>query len=48
MTEYHPVTKLLHWGIATHLVFFAAFTMHIGLVIKHQLFGRDGLLRRIL
>ena len=34
--------------IATHLAFFAAFTLHIGLVIKHQLLDRDGLLRRIL
>lgn len=34
--------------IATHLAFFAAFTLHIGLVIKHQFFDRDGLLRRML
>lgn len=34
--------------VASHVVFFAAVTAHVGLVLKHQLPGRDGLLRRML
>ena len=39
--------SLARW-FCTHLAFFAAFTLHIGLVMKHQFFDRDGLVRRIL
>lgn len=38
---------LLGVHIATHLTFFAAFAMHVGLVLKHQLVDRDRLLRRM-
>ncbi|MGH8959229.1 MAG: cytochrome b [Acidimicrobiia bacterium] len=34
--------------IVTHLVFFVVFTLHVGLVIKHQFFDRDRLLDRML
>ena len=34
--------------VTTHVVFFAAFAAHVGLVLKHQLVDRDGLLRRML
>lgn len=34
--------------IATHVTFFAAFAVHVGLVLKHQVLHRDGLLRRML
>ena len=34
--------------IATHLAFFAAFALHVGLVFKHQLVNRDRLLGRML
>jgi cytochrome b561 len=34
--------------IAGHLAFFAAFALHVGLVIKHQLVNRDRLLNRML
>ena len=34
--------------IATHVTFFAAFAVHVGLVLTHQLLHRDGLLRRML
>jgi cytochrome b561 len=39
---------LLAAHIATHVAFFVAFAAHIGLVLKHQLINRDGLLRRML
>jgi len=39
---------LLAAHIATHLVFFAALAVHVGLVLKHQLVDRDGLLKRML
>lgn len=39
---------LLGAHIFTHLVFFVAFTLHVGLVLKHQVLQRDGLLRRML
>lgn len=39
---------LLAAHIATHLVFFAARAVHVGLVLKHQLVDRDGLLKRML
>lgn len=39
---------LLAAHISAHLVFFAAFFAHVGLVMKHQLIDRDGLLRRML
>jgi cytochrome b561 len=34
--------------IATHLAFFVAFTVHVGMVLRHQILYRDGLLRRML
>lgn len=34
--------------IATHLTFFAALAVHVGLVLKHQLIDRDRLLERML
>ena len=34
--------------IVTHLVFFAVFALHVGLVIKHQFFDRDRLFNRML
>lgn len=34
--------------VTTHLVLFAAVAAHVGLVLKHQLVDRDGLLRRML
>ena len=34
--------------VTTHVVFFAALTAHLGLVLKHQLVDRDRLLRRML
>lgn len=34
--------------VASHVVFFAAIAAHVGLVLKHQLVDRDGLLRRML
>ena len=34
--------------IGTHVVFFVAFAVHVGLVLKHQLLHRDQLLRRML
>ena len=39
---------LLAAHISTHITFFAAFLAHVGLVLKHQLVDRDGLLRRML
>ena len=39
---------LLGAHIATHLAFFAALAVHVGLVLKHQLVDRDGLLGRML
>lgn len=39
---------LLGAHISTHLAFFVAFALHVGLVLKHQLIQRDGLLRRML
>lgn len=39
---------LLGGHIATHVACFVALTAHVGLVLKHQLVDRDGLLRRIL
>ena len=34
--------------VASHVVFFFAFSAHVGLVLKHHLLDRDGLLRRML
>jgi cytochrome b561 len=34
--------------VATHLVFFFVFALHVGLVIKHQFIDRDHLLNRML
>ena len=34
--------------VTTHVVFFATVAAHVGLVLKHQLVDRDGLLRRML
>lgn len=34
--------------IATHVAFLGALAIHIGMVLKHQLIDRDGLLRRML
>lgn len=40
---------VLLWAhIATHVTFLTAFTVHVGLVLKHQLIDRDRLLRRML
>lgn len=39
---------LLAAHISAHLVFFGGFFAHVGLVLKHQLINRDGLLRRML
>lgn len=39
---------LLGAHITTHVAFFIAFATHVGLVLKHQLVNRDGLLRRML
>ncbi|HSJ34886.1 MAG TPA: cytochrome b/b6 domain-containing protein [Acidimicrobiia bacterium] len=39
---------LLAGHIATHVAFFVAFAVHVGLVLKHQFIDRDGLLRRML
>ncbi len=39
---------LLAAHITGHLLFFAAFAAHVGLVLKHQLVDRDRLLRRML
>lgn len=38
---------LLVAHIVSHLVFFAALVLHVGLVLKHQLIDRDHLLRRM-
>ena len=45
-SEVEEVFEGVH--IATHLIFFAVFALHVGLVIKHQLLDRDGLLNRML
>jgi cytochrome b561 len=34
--------------VASHLAFYAALLVHVGLVLKHQLIHRDRLLRRML
>ena len=34
--------------VASHLAFFAVVTIHVGMVLKHQLIDRDRLLRRML
>ncbi len=34
--------------IATHVVFLSALAIHVGMVLKHQVIDRDGLLRRML
>ena len=34
--------------VSSHVVFLAALAVHVGLVLKHQLVRRDGLLRRML
>ena len=34
--------------VASHIAFFVALSAHIGLVLKHQLINRDGLLDRML
>lgn len=34
--------------VASHIAFFLAIAAHLGLVLKHQLINRDGLLRRML
>jgi cytochrome b561 len=39
---------LLPVHVATHVTFFVAVTLHVGLVLKHQLVDRDRLLRRML
>lgn len=38
---------LLVAHVVSHLVFFAALALHVGLVLKHQLIDRDHLLRRM-
>jgi cytochrome b561 len=39
---------LLGGHILTHVAFFLAFAVHVGLVLKHQVVDRDNLLRRML
>lgn len=39
---------LLGAHIAAHVAFLAALAAHVGMVLKHQLVDRDGLLRRML
>jgi cytochrome b561 len=39
---------LLPAHIVTHIAFFVAISVHVGLVAKHQLINRDGLLYRML
>lgn len=39
---------LLPLHVATHVLFFTALAAHLGLVLRHQLVLRDGLLRRML
>lgn len=39
---------LLAGHIATHVALFGALAAHVGLVLKHQVIDRDGLLRRML
>jgi cytochrome b561 len=39
---------LLAVHVTSHIVFFAALAMHLGLVFKHQLIDRDRLLRRMI
>jgi cytochrome b561 len=34
--------------VTAHVIFFVALAAHVGLVLKHQLFNRDRLLRRML
>jgi cytochrome b561 len=34
--------------VASHLAFFAVVTVHVGMVLKHQLIDRDRMLRRML
>lgn len=34
--------------IGSHLLFFVAFALHVGLILKHQLIDRDRLLNRML
>ena len=34
--------------VASHIAFFVAVSLHVGLVLKHQLFDRDHLLRRMI
>ena len=34
--------------VASHVAFFVVIALHVGLVLKHQLFDRDQLLRRML
>lgn len=34
--------------VTSHIVFYLAFALHVGLVLKHQFINRDGLLRRML
>jgi cytochrome b561 len=34
--------------LATHVAFFGAFALHVGLVLRHSLFRRDRLVRRML
>lgn len=38
---------LLGVHIATHVVFLGALLVHVGMVLRHQLLDRDGLLRRM-
>lgn len=40
--------ELLPLHVASHVVFFVALAVHVGLVLKHQLVDRDRLLRRML
>jgi cytochrome b561 len=39
---------VLGYHVAAHLAFFVTITLHVGLMLKHQLVNRDRLIRRML
>lgn len=44
-SDLEDVAVALH--VAGHIAFFALLALHVGLVLKHQVVNRDGLLRRM-
>ena len=46
LEDFEDGFEILHIG--SHVIFFVAFALHVGLVIKHQLVNRDRLLNRML